>query len=276
MGYVDKNERDKLIGSVDHVNIEVSDISIAGKSWSKLLGKEPDIVFREASGAHMRMRFALKRGAIEIVENGQDRLRALTFACKDLVASASQFRKQGLTTGELKRVELVSSHGETCVETSCEVSSSCRRGRFVRLVERSDPSWIRLRNQSNVLWLDHIVIKTAEPEKAKGFYGSGLGLRLPLDKTFPQWKARMMFFRTAGVTIEVTAAIEKVEQETDTLWGLAYRVAEATDERARLEKDGFIVGDLRPGRKAGTSVFDLKNAPAGIPTLILGRDTLNA
>tara|TARA_Y100000590_G_scaffold373354_1_gene436987 strand:- start:440 stop:1270 length:831 start_codon:yes stop_codon:yes gene_type:complete len=275
LGYVEKDGETRLIKSVDHVKIEVRDLTAASKSWSSLLGKVPDQIFTDSLAGRKGMRFSLQRGAIELIEGEQNVLKALAFICADLRSALLEFHERGLKTGPLKTSELVSARGESCIQTSCEVYSSHRRGKFITLVERSKPSWAFLKNFSKVLWLDHVVVKTSEPELAKAFYGHGLGLRLPLDETFPQWKARMMFFRTGGVTVEVVSSLGDSGQVVDTFWGLAFRVTGISEEHDRLKKVGFIGSDLRNGRKTGTRVFDLKNAPAGIPTLVISREQLD-
>jgi hypothetical protein len=48
--------------------------------------------------------------------------------------------------------------------------------------------------------VDHVVLRTADPDAALALYGSGLGIRLALDQAFDG--IRMLFFRTGGVTLE--------------------------------------------------------------------------
>src|SRR5574341_908872 len=48
--------------------------------------------------------------------------------------------------------------------------------------------------------IDHVVIQPADPEATRTLYGERLGLRLALDKSFPQWGARLMFFRVGRIT----------------------------------------------------------------------------
>ena len=56
--------------------------------------------------------------------------------------------------------------------------------------------------------IDHVVVQTADAEATRALYGERLGLRLALDKSFPQWGARLMFFRVGRITVEVAARLD--------------------------------------------------------------------
>jgi catechol 2,3-dioxygenase-like lactoylglutathione lyase family enzyme len=130
-----------------------------------------------------------------------------------------------------------------------------------------------------IFGLDHAVVRTADAEAAKALYGDGLGLRLALDRTFPQWGARLLFFRLGGITLEVAAAVTPdsaeadgkpvLSSDRDQLWGLSFRVRDADGARARLDASGFDVSKVREGRKPGTRVFSVRDGTCGVPTLIL-------
>ena len=53
--------------------------------------------------------------------------------------------------------------------------------------------------------IDHVVIRSADPEATIAFYGDQLGLRLALDRTFEERGVRLIFFRVGGVTVEIAA-----------------------------------------------------------------------
>jgi catechol 2,3-dioxygenase-like lactoylglutathione lyase family enzyme len=124
---------------------------------------------------------------------------------------------------------------------------------------------------SAVTGVDHVVVRTADAEAAKRLYGERLGIRLALDRSFPQWDARLLFFRIGGITIEIAASLEgeaKAAAE-DQLWGIAYRVPDADVARDRLAGDGFQVSEVREGRKPGTRVFTVRSETHGVATLCL-------
>jgi catechol 2,3-dioxygenase-like lactoylglutathione lyase family enzyme len=119
--------------------------------------------------------------------------------------------------------------------------------------------------------IDHVVVRTADPDAARAFYGERLGLRLALDKSFPQWGARLMFFRVGRITVEVAARhdAEPDPAAPDQAWGISWRVGDADAARARLLEAGFDVSEVRSGRRPGTRVLSVRGDPCGVATLML-------
>jgi catechol 2,3-dioxygenase-like lactoylglutathione lyase family enzyme len=114
-------------------------------------------------------------------------------------------------------------------------------------------------------------VRTPDAEAARSLYGEALGLRLALDREFPQWGARLLFFRVGGVTVEIAAELGAAPAigVGDRLWGLSWRVGDADAARARLAAAGFDVSEVRPGRRPGTRVLTVRDGTHGVPTLIL-------
>ena len=89
------------------------------------------------------------------------------------------------------------------------------------------------------------MIRSADPESAQRLYGDlGLGLRLAVDREFPQWGMRLQFFRVGDATLEVASALASGESEderelpnagVDDLWGVSWRVGDVDRARERLE-----------------------------------------
>ena len=50
--------------------------------------------------------------------------------------------------------------------------------------------------------MDHVVISTADPERAAALYGARLGLDMALDRSHPDW-GRLMFFRCGDLIVEI-------------------------------------------------------------------------
>ena len=64
----------------------------------------------------------------------------------------------------------------------------------------------------------------------------------------------------------------------DGLYGAAYRARDLVAAHARLQRAGFDVSEVRDGRKPGTQVMTVRDAPCGVPTLLLrdpSRDTVS-
>lgn len=121
--------------------------------------------------------------------------------------------------------------------------------------------------------LDHVVIRTGDAEAAKQLYGEGLGLRLALDRPFPDWGVRLLFFRVGGLTVELAASLGGGDGEApdrDRLWGLSWRVDDVDAARERIARAGLDVSPVRAGRKPGTRVASVRDGTCGVPTLLLG------
>jgi catechol 2,3-dioxygenase-like lactoylglutathione lyase family enzyme len=119
--------------------------------------------------------------------------------------------------------------------------------------------------------MDHVVVSTADPERAAALYGARLGLDMALDRSHPDW-GRLMFFRCGDLIVEVVQRPgANLDQAQDKLWGLSWRVADIDATRARLASTGVDVSDVRTGRKPGTRVLTVRNGTCGIPTLLVER-----
>ena len=120
--------------------------------------------------------------------------------------------------------------------------------------------------------LDHVVVRSADPEASRRLLGDALGIRLALDRSFPAFDLRALFFRLGGVTLEVAGSLAAPPDADapDVLWGLAWQVADAEAARARLAGAGFDVSPVRAGRKPGTVVCTVKSGTCGVPTLLIG------
>lgn len=119
--------------------------------------------------------------------------------------------------------------------------------------------------------LDHVVVRTPDPERAVAFYAGRLGLDLRLDRSNTKWGSRLLFFRCGDLVVEVAHDLGKgVSDEPDQLWGLAWRVPDIARANARLKAAGVDVSEPRDGRRPGSQVFTVKSHTAGVPTLVIG------
>jgi catechol 2,3-dioxygenase-like lactoylglutathione lyase family enzyme len=124
---------------------------------------------------------------------------------------------------------------------------------------------------ASVTAMDHVVVATADPERAAALYGARLGLDMALDRSHPDW-GQLMFFRCGDLIVEVVHRPGKdTDAARDRLWGLSWRVADADATRARLASEGLDVSDVRTGRKPGTRVLTVRSGTCGIPTLLVER-----
>jgi len=119
--------------------------------------------------------------------------------------------------------------------------------------------------------IDHVVVQTADPERAITFWRDRAGLRLALDRPFPERGLRLLFFRSGGITLEYASPHPPpaVRDVPDRFHGLSYRVADLPGHRARLVAAGFDVSEVRAGMRPGTRVATVRSGTAGVPTLLL-------
>ena len=119
--------------------------------------------------------------------------------------------------------------------------------------------------------IDHVVVQTVLPERAIAFWLDGGGLRLALDRTFPERGLRLQFFRSAGMTLEYASPHPRADgvDAPDRLHGVSYRVGDLGAHRAALLAAGVDVSELRTGMRPGTRVATVRAGTGGVPTLLL-------
>ncbi|MEO6957965.1 MAG: VOC family protein [Antricoccus sp.] len=122
-------------------------------------------------------------------------------------------------------------------------------------------------DSSDPLELDHLVINTGNVERAVALYGGRLGLDLRLDRS-QSWGARQLFFRCGSAIVEVVSRSEDLDAD-DVLWGLAWRTTQIEVLHARLAAAGISVGELKSGRKPGSTVFTIHDDALVAPTIII-------
>ena len=123
---------------------------------------------------------------------------------------------------------------------------------------------------SSVSGLDHVVIRSPNPERAVALYGGRLGLDFALDRTNQDWGSRLLFFVCGGVRVEIGHSLAKgVSDLPDQLWGLAWRVADMSETRAKLQRAGLNTSDATSGRRPGSHVMTVRSGTCNIPTIML-------
>lgn len=124
---------------------------------------------------------------------------------------------------------------------------------------------------SRVDALDHVVVLSPDLEASRRLYEDELGLRLALDRSFPERGVRLLFFRLGGTTVEIGGRLdaEPRAEGGDRFGGLAWRVGDVDAARERLEADRFDVSPTRKGHKPGTRVCTVRSPVHGVPTLLI-------
>ena len=257
-----------MITALDHVAIAVRDFDAAVDGYRRLLGREPDLEPRDGAN---RAWFRFSNMALEIIapsgEGGAgERVRAqlgaagegawlAAFQVDDVAGASRLLSRRGLEVELIGRFARVRAAGLTFVLTTKADAPL------------SPPTETEA---AAVAALDHIVVHTPNPDRALGLYGAKFGLDLRLDRTNEQWGARQLFFRCGEAVFEVGASLKaQVSDDPDRFGGLAWRVTDPDAARSRLAAAGFDVSEVRTGRKPGTKVFTIRDAPGGVPTLML-------
>jgi len=268
----------------DHVTVRVHSVGTAVDSYTRLLGAPPTWKGQHPELGSEGALFGLSNGVIELVgprpsadeaegwrqlllERGEG-LHALAFSVDDAGRFSTELRARGLRVTPPQPGEAHGADGRVRGYRTVEFSPRTTRGVSVLLVERADTAALRGASPSSTSVahaLDHVVIRTADPEAAIALYGQGLGVRLALDRMLGD--RRMLFFRTGGVTIEVIE--DPHAGVTDAFYGLTFRVMDIDAAHARLGSAGFTVDAMRDGMKPGTRVFSVKDGTHGVPTLFL-------
>jgi catechol 2,3-dioxygenase-like lactoylglutathione lyase family enzyme len=263
-----------VITGLDHVAVAVRDFDAAVDSYRRLLGREPELEPRDGAD---RAWFHLANMALEVIApSGEgpagDRLRArldeageglwiAAFTVDDLAAAARLLSRRGLEVEPFGTVVRVRAAGLQFVLTTGRAGAQ--------------PSPAIGPETAVVAALDHVVVHTPNPDRALGLYGAKFGLDLRLDRANEKWGARQLFFRCGETVFEVGAGLKAaVTDAPDRFGGLAWRVADPDAVQARLAATGFDVSDVRTGRKPGTKVFTVRDAPAGVPTLMLSAEPI--
>lgn len=285
-----------MLTALDHVLVAVENLDAATGTWGRLLGRRPSWRGEHPAGGTANTLYRLGNTTLELlspVAEGRDAdaLRAwldargegplgLAFATDDATALRKAWAETGLEPGEVedglgRDVE----SGAFRQWLRVPLPAARTRGVLLFGIQHTSPPELLplappLRDEaSSVYELDHAVVQSPDPDAAAALYGGGLGLRLALDRAFPQWGMRLLFFRVGGVTVEVAARLDgEAAAEaggTDRLWGLSWRVRDADAARARLAEWDFDVSEVRAGRKPGTRVFTVRGPTHGVATLCL-------
>jgi len=276
-----------VIEGLDHIAIVVRDLEAAAAAYGRLLGRTPlwlghgegireawfqlpntalNLVQREGPGV-------LGDPAAARLEAGGEGLWALGFAVADLEAERTLVTRRGVRAEPVRESSTTSGSGETRTWRSCDLNPSDTGGAQIRLVAGTAPRPISpptAGEDAAVSELDHVVINTANCDRAVAVYGARIGLDLRLDRSNEAWGARQLFFRCGSAVVEFGASLKApVSDAPDRFGGLAWRVRDADAAQARLAGEGFDVSEVRSGRKPGTRVFTLRSGAPSAPALII-------
>jgi catechol 2,3-dioxygenase-like lactoylglutathione lyase family enzyme len=276
-----------VITGLDHVVVLVRDIAAGEAAYQTLLARTP--AWRNSSDGADRVLFTLDNMTLELMSPSGDganaeRIRAvmaeqgeglasICFKTNDIAKMHRRLDRLALKPEPVADVESRdTTSGATLSWKRTRAATDTTRGVRLFFLELAKQRPLSVRTApASVTAMDHVVVATADPERAAALYGARLGLDMALDRSHPDW-GQLMFFRCGDLIVEVVHRPGKDTDATrDRLWGLSWRVADADATRARLASEGLDVSDVRPGRKPGTRVLTVRTGTCGIPTLLVER-----
>jgi catechol 2,3-dioxygenase-like lactoylglutathione lyase family enzyme len=278
-----------VISGLDHVVVLVGDIEAGTLAYQTLFARAP--AWRNSSDGADRVLFTLDNMTLELMApsgegTAADRIRAviatqgeglasLCFRTGDIEKMHRRLDRLTLKPEPVADAESRDANsGATLSWKRTRAATDATRGVRLFFLELAKERPLSVRTTTaSITALDHVVIATADPERAAALYGARLGLDMALDRSHPDW-GRLMFFRCGDLIVEIVQRPGKdaiSDKAHDRLWGLSWRVADLDATRERLVSSGVDVSDVRTGRKPGTRVLTVRNGTCGIPTLLVER-----
>ena len=277
-----------MITGLDHVVVLVRDLAAGELAYQTLFARAPS--WRNSGDGARRVLFTLDNMTLELMApDGDgataDKIRAVIAAQGEGLASicfrtadiAKMHRRLDRLALKPEPVAEAESRdvasGATIAWKRTRAATEATRGVRLFFLELSKERPLSVRSAvASIAALDHVVIATADPERAAALYGARLGLDMALDRSHPDW-GRLMFFRCGDLIVEVVHRPKDAtaDRTHDRLWGLSWRVADIDATSARLVAAGIDVSEVRAGRKPGTRVMSVRGGTCGIHTLLLER-----
>ena len=279
-----------MITGFDHVAIQVREFAKTVANYEAIFGVTPNWRgLMPPDGQHACFQFG--NMALDVIGSDgdspeADAMRAgldrfgegiwgLGFSVPDLAEALRLFERRGLVFQPRHTTRTKNAQGDERSWELAVMKRASANGVALFIVENKPDAakWPLAPSQygdASVANLDHIVVQTANVERAVALYGGRLGLDLRLDRANEQWGARQLFFRCGGAVVEIGANLKTpVSDAPDKFGGLAWRVRDPEAARARIAAAGIDVSEVRKGRKPGTSVFTVRSGTGGVPTLML-------
>jgi catechol 2,3-dioxygenase-like lactoylglutathione lyase family enzyme len=284
-----------MLETLDHVVVAVRDLPAATGRTARLLGRGPSWSGEHPGAGTANTLFRLENTYLELLapagpgplsdalerrlEGPGEGVFALAFGTPDAERCREELAARGLEPGDVtKGLGRDVASGAFREWRTVLLSPARTRGLLLFAIEhRSPPELLPLAPpargaKSAPHALDHVVLRSADVAATRALLRDGLGLRLALERSFEAFDLHALFFRLAGVTVEVAGSIRQSPEPgaADSFWGLAWRVADVGAARERLAQDGFDVSPVREGRKPGTSVCTVRSDTCGVATLLIG------
>jgi catechol 2,3-dioxygenase-like lactoylglutathione lyase family enzyme len=252
-----------MIHALDHIVIAAPSVDAAVAGYQLLFGRHADGTSFQLANVRLDLR--------DHDGTAGEGLSALAFAVGDMEKAQRLLLQRALPVTQAEagdkspvlHIAPAATHGVAISVLACSSEANAPRPSPLERAEEADA----------VAGLDHLVIRSPNPERAIALYAGRLGLSLRLDRTEPAWGARLVFFRCGDLIVEVAHDLKAgIGDGPDRLWGLSWRVPDIAKTHVRLRAAGVDVSDIRAGRRPHTRVFTARSHTAGVPTLMIGPD----
>lgn len=280
-----------MITGLDHVALAVRDLDAAVDGYTRMLGVTPNWIGR--GGGVRQAWFQFPNMALDLISpEGEgafaDTIRAhleaqgegiwgVAFACQDIESFARLLTRRGLTATPPGPVRTQADNGAVRTWIASSIDPATTGGLQMMLMgpPADGIAWPHspATGAGPITQLDHVVVTTGNVDRTLAVYGAKLNLDLRLDRENAAWNARQLFFRCGDAVFEIAARIGEPDLEAlarpDRFGGLAWQVEDPDAAQARIAAAGFNVSEVRKGRKPGTRVFTVRDAPGGAPTIMI-------
>lgn len=273
-----------MITNLDHVVVLVRDIEAAASAYAALLGRKP--AWRASDDASSSVLFTLDNMSVELLAGAAgaagDRIRAaieadgeglasLCFRVEDIAGWHRRLDRLGLKPDAIADggSRNLLDGGRLSWRRTRAATEAAHGVRLFFLEMTGQRLLSEIAADAPVTSLDHVVIETADPERAAALYGARLRLDMRLDRSHQDW-GHLMFFRCGDLIVEtVKRAGKDYSDGHDRLWGLSLRVDDIDAARKRMLASGIEVSEPRVGRRPGTRVATVRSGTCGVPTILL-------
>jgi catechol 2,3-dioxygenase-like lactoylglutathione lyase family enzyme len=280
-----------MITGIDHIAIVVRDLDAAVDGYRRMLGVEPNWIGGDGGARHAWFQF--DNMALDVIapqgdgafgDRMQAHLKAhgegqwaVAFRVDDVEAAQRLLARRGVRTSAPALTRSTHDDGRRRYWLGATPEADDTAGLQFLLIAppRDGVAWplSEPAGKAPVTALDHVVIQTPNAVRSLAIHGAKLGLDLRLDRSNEAWGGRLLFFKAGDAVVEVAASLKQPPSDgADRFGGLAWRIDDAYAARKRMAAAGFDVSEVRTGRKAGSRVFTVRDAPAGIPTLMLSME----
>jgi catechol 2,3-dioxygenase-like lactoylglutathione lyase family enzyme len=279
-----------MISGLDHVVVLVGDIEAGAAAYQTLFAQAPS--WKNSGDGAARALFTLGNITLElmaaegdndaaqriraVLEEQGEGLASICFRTPDIAKMHRRLERLALRPEPVAEVESRDAATGAVLSwkrTRAATEATRRVRMFFLELAQERPRSVAV-GAEPITAIDHVVIGTADPERAAALYGARLGLDMALDRSHPDW-GRLMFFRCGDLIIElVHRPVHTDPNAPDRLRGLCWRVDNIEAMRSRLIAANVDVSEVRTGRKPGTRVMTVRSGTCGVATLLVERTPL--